>query len=77
VKVLVPALGVRTSDAANALPVVAAGEKACRNAGDPFDTEVAELLRVARIVVSREAGEVVSEHMLQGVGASLGVSRPQ
>ena len=57
--------------------VVAAGEKACRNAGDPLDAEVAELLRVALIVVRREAGEVVSEHMLQGVGAPLGIDRPR
>ena len=76
-EVLKAALGVRTSDAGNALPVVAAGEKACRNAGDPLDAEVAELLRVARIVVRREAGEVVSEHMLQGVCAPLGIDRPR
>jgi hypothetical protein len=33
--------------------------------------------REARIVVRREAGEVVAEHMLQGVGAQLGVGRPR
>ena len=62
--------------AAAAQGIVAAGEEACRNTGDPFDAEVAELLRVALIVVRREAGEVVSEHTLQGVGAPLSVGCP-
>ncbi len=68
---------VGASDAGNTLPVVAAGKKAGRHAGDPLDAEVAELLRVARIGVRREAGDVVSEHTLHGVGALLGVRRPQ
>lgn len=89
-EVLKAAFGIRASDAGHALAapaarvhaaaaqgIVAAGKKACGNTGDPLDAEVAEFFRVARIVVRREAGEVVSEHMLQGVGAPLGVSRPR
>ena len=75
-EVLKAAFGIRASDAGHALPVVAAGNKACGNAGDPLDAEVAEFLRVVRIVVRRKAGEVVSEHMLQGVGPPLGVGCP-
>ena len=40
-------------------------------------TEVAEFLGVARIVICREAGEVVTEYLLQGVGAPLGIGRPR
>jgi len=69
---------VRASDAGHALQVVVeAREKACCNAGDPLDVEVAEFLRVARIVVRREMPEMIVGHMLQSVGAPLGIGRPR
>jgi hypothetical protein len=76
-EVLMAALGVRTAYASNALSIVAAGEEACCHAGDPLDAEGTELLRVACIVLRREAREVVPEHMLQHVGAPLGIGHPR
>jgi hypothetical protein len=39
-EILMPAWRIGTSDAGHPLPIVAAGEKACCNAGDPLITEV-------------------------------------
>ena len=72
-EVLVTAFGVCTSDAGHALVVVAAGEEAGRYVRDAFEAEIAQLLRVARIVLGRESPEVVSEYLLEGIGPSLGV----
>ena len=69
------AVGIRTSDAGNAPAVVAAGEKASGDGGDPLEAEVAQFLGVALVVLLREGWELISEEPLEGVGAALGVDR--
>jgi len=49
---------------------------ACGDSRYPLDAEVAQFLRVARIVVGCEMPEMVTENVLQGVGALLGIGRP-
>jgi hypothetical protein len=65
----VPAIGVRASDTCNSLAVVAAGEETCRNTGDPLEAEGAQVFRIAHIVLRHEVLEMITEYMLQGVGA--------
>jgi len=63
--------------AAAAQGIVATGKEAGRDASDPLDAEVAEVLCVARIVVGREMPEMVTEYVLQGGDAPLGIGRPR
>jgi hypothetical protein len=46
-EVLVATLGIGASDTGHTLAVVVASEKASRHAGDPFEAEIAQFLRVA------------------------------
>jgi len=66
---------VRTADTGQSLAIVAAGKEAGRDAGDSLDAEVTEVLCAARMVVGREMPEMVTEYVLQGVGAPLGIGR--
>jgi len=68
---------VRTADTGQSLAIVAAGKEAGRDVGDPLDAEVTEVLCVACIEVGREMPEMVTEYVLQGVGAPPGIVRPQ
>jgi hypothetical protein len=73
-EVLVPAFRSCTSNASDALAVVAAAAKTARHSGYPLKTQVAELLCIAGIVVRSEAAEVIAEDQLEGSGAPLGIS---
>ena len=67
------AFGVRASDAGYTLSIVAAGEETSRHAGDAFEAEIAQILRVARVVLGCESPEVGNPPQDE---ATLGIQSP-